>query len=168
MSIKSTFTDEFEKQNGIKILENKKDIHTPSNTNKIVILRNILKNCIVYSKLHKRKYKKMKKFDDIIDVSNSLLSGVSIGLLITGFEFPPLLIGSACLSGVHFVSSRLQDKYNFKLKYSNHHISLCQYNNLAREITAVLSKNNLSNQEYQNYIEECNDKISLIEDTQIF
>jgi len=136
--------------------------------NKITTLKTILKSCQTNSKLYKRKYKKMKKIDDIIDLVTALLSGGSIALIIVGFTNPACLIASAILSGVNFVIVRLQDKYNLKHKYIQHNLSMQQYNDLMREISAVLTKNNLTSDEYQSYIEECYSKISLIEDTQLF
>ena len=136
--------------------------------NKITTLKTILKSCQTNAKLYRRKYKRMKKMDDIIDLFTSLLSGGSIALIIVGFTNPGCLIASAVLSGVNFVIVRLQDKYNLKHKYIQHNLSMQQYNDLMREISAVLTKNNLTSDEYQSYIEECYSKISLIEDTQLF
>jgi hypothetical protein len=135
---------------------------------KIKILKEVLKECLDHSKTYKSKYKKLKKFDDRLDVLSSFLSGGSIVLVLVGFEFPPCLVASAVLGSIDFVIKRGQDKYNYKQKYTQHHLTMLQYKDLAREIRAVLSKNHMTSEEYQNYIEECNDKLSLIQDTQLF
>jgi len=134
---------------------------------KVKVLRQLRKDCIQKIKKYKKKFKILKRIDDIIDMSTATLTGISISLTITGMTIPPLLIASATTSGVAFVIDRIQDKYNLKSKYTQHNLTINQYNNLSREILAVLTKNNLSPSEYHNYIVEITDKISLIEDTAI-
>jgi len=134
---------------------------------KVKILRKLRKDCIDKIKIYKKKFKKLKRIDDAIDMMTATFTGVSISLTITGMTFPPLLIASATTSGFAFIIDRVQDKYNFKSKYTQHNLTINQYNNLAREILTVLTKNNLTPDEYHNYIVEITDKISLIEDTAI-
>ena len=136
-------------------------------TSKIKILNDIKEECLKSLKDNKKKYKKLKKTDDIIDVSNSILSASSITLIIVGFTFPPCLIASGIVSGISFIMSSAQSKYNYKSRYTQRNLTMNQYGDIVREITAVLSKNNMSSKEYQKYIEECNIRISLIEDTQL-
>lgn len=135
---------------------------------KIKILKGVLRDCIDQSKNYTKKYKKLKRFDDRLDVLSSILSGSSIILVVVGFTNPPCLVASAIIGGIDFIIKRGQDKYNYKQKYTQHNLTMLQYKDLAREIGAVLSKNHMTSQEYQNYIEECNDKLSLIQDTQLF
>jgi len=134
---------------------------------KVKILRQLRNDCIEKIAKYKKKFKKIKKIDDFIDMTTATLTGVSISLTITGMTLPPLLIASITTSGLAFIIDRVQDKYNFKSKYTQHNLTINQYNNLAREILAVLTKNNLSPEEYHSYIVEITDKISLIEDTAI-
>lgn len=144
------------------------DKHRPSvsETNpKRKILRSLRDDCLIKVKQYRKKYKKLKRIDDAIDGGCALLTGISISFTVSGIGFPPLLIASACTSGFEFVVSRVQDKYNLKARYTQHNLSINQYSNLAREILTVLTKNNLSNEEYQSYICEITDKISLIEDS---
>lgn len=141
---------------------------TEGEKKKISILKDVLKECLENSKQCNIKYKRLKKFDDRLDVFSSFLSGSSIVLVLVGFEFPPCLIASAVLGGIDFIIKRGQDKYNYKQKYLQHNLTMLQYKELAREIRAVLTKNHMTSDEYQNYIEECNDKLSLIQDTQLF
>jgi hypothetical protein len=147
-----------------------KNLHSKSSSkekDKKQILRDIKNECILKSKKYKKKFKKYKRIDDFIDGTNALLNGVSISLIISGFGIPPLLVASAITSGVNFILSRFQDKINLKSKYTNHNLSINQYSNLSREILAVLTKNNLSSEEYHNYICEVTDKIALIEDSSL-
>lgn len=134
---------------------------------KIKVLRQIRSDCNDKIKKYKKKFKTLKRIDDFIDMMTATFTGISISLTISGMAIPPLLIASATTSGVAFIIDRVQDKYNFKSKYTQHNLTINQYNNLSREILAVLTKNNLSQNEYHNYIVEITDKISLIEDTAI-
>lgn len=135
--------------------------------NKTKILRGIRDDCIKQMKAYKKKFKRLKRLDDIIDMTTATLTGISISLTITGMTLPPLLLASAITSGTSFIIDRVQDKYNLKSKYTQHNLTINQYNNLSREILAVLTKNNLTQDEYHNYIVEITDKISLIQDTAI-
>lgn len=134
-------------------------------TNKREILKKLRNDCIVLSNKYKKKYKKYKRVDEAIEGFNSLISASSIACIITGMSIPPLLVASAILSGSSFIITRIQDKINIKSKYTNYNLSINQYSALGREISAVLSKNNLSTKDYQAYIEEINDKINLISDS---
>ena len=130
-------------------------------------MRKIIDDCRKKVKNHKKKFKKLKKTDDILDGLNAFLTGGSISCTVIGMHIPPLLILSASLSGTAFIMSRVQDKYNLKRRYEQHKITIQQYQGLVREILSVMTKNNLTPEEYQNYVEEIYDKISLIEDTSI-
>ena len=54
---------------------------------KIAILKRIMKCSQENSKLFKKRYKKTKRIDDVLDVTNSILSGTSISLIIVGFTY---------------------------------------------------------------------------------
>ena len=134
---------------------------------KIAILRRMQKECLQKADIYKKRYKTMKTWDDAIDFVNACLSGISIALIVAGFSNPTCLLASAIVSAAEFVISRGQDKYNLKSRYTRHNLTLKQYSDLAREISTVLSKNHMDSADYQDYIEDVNAKISLIEDSQI-
>lgn len=138
-----------------------------SPTQKISLLRKIMNDCKHNVRIHRKKYKKLKKIDDILDGLSAFMTGTSITCTVMGMTLPPLLIVSASLSGSSFIMSRVQDKYNLKRRYETHKMSVLQYSNLQREILTVLTKNNLSSEEYHHYIQECYDKISIIEDNSL-
>ena len=131
-------------------------------------LEKIRDECFENVKLYKKKYKKTKIKDDVIESFNALLNATSITLIVIGFAMPPLLIASASLSGSHFIISSIQNKYNLKQRYLQHSQTMQHYDNLGREVNAVLTKNNLSSEQYQTYIEEINNQLSLIHSNQIF
>ena len=139
-----------------------------TNDNKIKVLRDLKRDCLSEVDKYKKKYRKMKRIDDAIDATNAMLTGTSITMTVMGMSMPPLLIVSASLSGFAFISGRVQDKLNFKAKYLQHNQTFTQYAQIAREITTVLTKNNLSGDEHLRYIQEIFDKIALIEDSQLF
>ena len=119
-------------------------------------------------KIHNKRYKKLKIIDDVIDGTNSVLTGATIALIITGIGIPPLLIVGASSSGIAFLIQRLQDKINFKEKYHKHLLIRKQYGDLCREIEAVLTHNDLTSEKLSSYIEEINQRINLIEDNNNF
>lgn len=132
---------------------------------KINVLKAIKKDCRENSLSYKKRYKKLKKIDDAIDLINSILNASSIALIMSIPAIPPLFIGSGVCSSIQFIISRSQDKMNLKQKYNRHLTSSNQYENLMREIITVLNKNHLTNEQYEAYIEEVHDKLSLISDT---
>lgn len=134
---------------------------------KIKMLKCILKDCLTLSNLYRKRYLYLKKVDDRIDFFNATSSGTAIILIVIGFTNPVCLLASAILSGINFVVSRGQDKLNFKSKYTQHLTTFQQYTDLAREIQVVMTKNNLTSDQYQDYIDELTSKRSLIEDSQL-
>lgn len=133
--------------------------------NKIEALKKIKNNCKNNFIEYNNKYKKYKRIDDIIDFFASILNASSITLILSTPALPPLFIASAVCSSLQFVINRAQDKMKIKDKYCQYKTTSNQYDALHREILTVLSKNNLSNEEYEAYLEEVNDKINLILDS---
>lgn len=127
-------------------------------------IHSIKDECKLKIKVFKKKYKKLKRIDNCLDISNSFLNASSIALIISGISLPPLLIISASCSGINFVLGRIQDKVNLKQKIEQLKQSINQYSSIINEIVVVLSKNNLSSNEYSNYMQEIYDKISLLEE----
>ena len=130
-------------------------------------LNNLKDICFNQSKKYKKRYRKLKFKDDMLDVSTSCMTASVIAFTISGFVLPPLLIASASLSGVSFVIQQGQKTYQFKRKYIQHSITITQYDALAREIIAVLHRNHMTSNEYEEFIDAMNDKMALIDDTRI-
>ena len=137
------------------------------NPRPLELLKQIKLECIERSNKHCKRHKKLKRIDDRLDILCTCLSGISTALLVSGFMIHPLLIASACCSGISFVVSNVQRSYNFKNKYIQHNISYYQYLELAREINVVMSKNHLTNDEYREYIQDINNRINLFHDTEL-
>ena len=132
---------------------------------KIEALKKIKNTCKNNFIEYNNKYKKYKRIDDIIDFFASILNASSITLILSTPALPPLFIASAVCSSLQFIITRAQDKMKIKDKYNQFKTTSNQYDALRREILTVLSKNNLSNEEYESYLEEVNDKINLILDS---
>ena len=130
-------------------------------------LNELKDKCFEESKAYKKRYSKLKWQDDFIDVITSGMNSGVIALTISGFVLPPLLIASASLSGVSFVIQQGQRTYNLKRKYIQHDITIKQYDALAREIISTLHRNHMSSAEYDDFIEQVNDKWALIDDSRI-
>lgn len=134
---------------------------------KRVLLEKIRDDCSKNVKHFKKRYKKCKKRDRILEFSTTFCQSSSTALIIGSFELPPLIIIAVSLSGCGFVLSRFNDKLNYKQKFMQHNNTIQQYNDLCRQITIVLAKNNMTSEQYHNYISDICQQISLIEDSQI-
>jgi hypothetical protein len=127
------------------------------------LLRNILDECVVKSKMHQQKHKKLKRIDDVIDVVISSASASAICLLLSGVGLP-FAIG---LQGLAFVLSAVSKSCNWKTRYLGHNQTSRNYNDLSREIATTLARNHMSNDDVIEYLETVNHRISLIEDTEL-
>ena len=134
---------------------------------KINLLRKLQIQGFNESRLCKEKYKKLKKQDEWIEICNSLLNATSIALIVAGFTFPPCLIASAAISGFHFIVSSVHKSSNLKQKIEKYDLSSKQWSELGRYVASVLNKNNLTSQQYNQFIDEVHTQINLIEDSSI-
>ena len=130
-------------------------------------LNNLKDICFNQSKKYKKRYRKLKFKDDMLDVATSSMTASVIAFTISGFVIPPLLIVSCSLTGLSFVIQQGQRTYQFKRKYVQHSITITQYDALAREIISVLHRNHMTSNEYDEFIDAMNDKLALIDDTRI-
>jgi len=136
-------------------------------SDKIKALKEIKVKCFNRARHHSIKRKKLKRIDDIIGVVSSTLNATSIALVIVGFTMPPFLIVSAICSGVDFILCQVITKYDIKTKHIQHQNTNREYSDLVRELSIVLLKNNMTSEQYDRYLEEVSDKISMIENYEI-
>jgi hypothetical protein len=130
-------------------------------------LRELHKHCIINSNLYKRRYKRLKIRDDLVDVAHTSLNMSAVALTISGIGLPPLLIASATCAGIGLVIVQAQRTYNSKTRLTNYNVATLQYEELAREINAVLLRNHCSSKEYLEYIEDVNAKLNMINDSRL-
>ncbi len=131
------------------------------------LLRQIHKTCLNEAKYYKKKYKRLKMKDDICDVAHTALNMSAVALTISGFGVPPLLIASASCAGLGLVISQSQKTYNSKTRLTNYNVALCQYEELCREITSTLHRNHMDSSMYQEYNEDVNAKLAMIDDSKL-
>jgi len=130
-------------------------------------LKRLQKICINESKDYKKRYKKLKWKNDAIEVAHTSLNMSAVALTLSGFGVPPLLIASASCAGLGLVLSQAQKSYRSSTRLSNYNVCVTQYDSVAREISAVLHRNHMSSKDYQEYIEDINAKMDLIDDSRL-
>jgi hypothetical protein len=130
-------------------------------------LKRLQKICVNESKDYKKRYKKLKWRTDAIEVTHTSLNMSAVALTLSGFGVPPLLIASACCAGAGLVLSQAQKSYRSQTRLSNYNVCVTQFDSVAREITAVLHRNHMSSKDYQDYIEDINAKLDLIDDSRL-
>jgi hypothetical protein len=130
-------------------------------------LRELHKHCIIQSNIYRRRYKRLKTKDDICDVAHTSLNMSAVALTISGIGLPPLLIASATCAGLGLVLVQAQKTYNSKIRLTNYNVATLQYEELAREINAVLLRNHCSSKEYLEYIDDVNAKLNMINDSRL-
>ena len=130
-------------------------------------LRELHKHCINQSNIYRKRYKRLKVKDDLCDVVHTTLNFSAMSMAISAITFPPLLIGSGVCSGLGLVIVQAQRTYNSKIRLTNYNVATLQYEELAREINAVLLRNHCSSKEYFEYIEDINAKLNMINDSRL-
>jgi hypothetical protein len=84
------------------------------------LLRDIHNKCMTEHKAYKKRYKKLKWRDDLVDVAHTSLNMSAVALTISGFGVPPLLIASASCAGLGLVLAQAQKTYNSKVRLTNY------------------------------------------------
>jgi hypothetical protein len=130
-------------------------------------LRDLQRHCITQSRYYRKRYKRLKMKDSICDVSSTVLNLSALSMALSAITFPPLLIASGACSGLGLVIVQGQRTYNSKVKLTNYNVACLQYEELGREINAVLLRNHCTSKEYMEYIEDVNAKLNMINDSRI-
>lgn len=131
------------------------------------LLREIHNKCMTEHKAYKKRYKKLKWRDDLVDVAHTSLNMSAVALTISGFGVPPLLIASASCAGLGLVLAQAQKTYNSKVRLTNYSVCVAQYDEMCREITATLFRNHMQSEDYQEFIENVHAKLSMIDDSKL-
>lgn len=130
-------------------------------------LKRLQKICVNESKHYKKRYKRLKWKSDAVEVAHTSLNMSAVALTLSGFGLPPLLIASASCAGLGLVIAQAQKSYRTSTRLTNFNVCVTQYDSVAREITAVLHRNHMSSKDYQDYIEDINAKLDLIDDSRL-
>lgn len=131
------------------------------------LLRSMNKACVNQAQYYKRRYKRLKWKDDAVSVLSTCLNMSSMALTISGFAMPVLLIVSASLSGAGLILSQAQKTYNSKNRLANYSVCTGQYEELAREINAILYRNHMTSDGYMELVDDINARISMIDDSKL-
>lgn len=129
-------------------------------------LREIKKHSKSQYQYHKKKYKKNKNINSYTNLSITLLNSVSISLLIIGILHPPIIIASGACSGLSFIIQELQKTYYNDNKVGSHKITYSQYYDIYIEVTNILDNNGLTEEQYKNLINNLQDRLEIIRDSQ--
>ena len=130
-------------------------------------LRDLQRHCIIQSSYYRRRYKSLKMKDSICDVSSTVLNFSALSMALSAISFPPLLLASGACSGLGLIIVQGQRTYNSKVKLTNYNVACLQYEELGREINAVLLRNHCSSKQYLEYIEDVNAKLNMINDSRL-
>ncbi len=130
-------------------------------------LKRLQKICVNESRHYKKRYKRLKWKSDAVEVAHTSLNMSAVALTLSGFGIPPLLIASASCAGLGLVIAQAQKSYRTSTRLTNFNVCVTQYDSVAREITAVLHRNHMSSKDYQDYIEDINAKLDLIDDSRL-
>jgi len=130
-------------------------------------LRELQKHCTKQSNYYRKRYKRLKMKDNICDVSATVLNFSAMSMALSSIGFPPLLIASGACSGVALIIVQGQRTYNSKVKLTNYNVACLQYEELGREINAVLLRNHCTSIQYMEYIDDVNAKLNMINDSRI-
>lgn len=131
------------------------------------LLRTMNKACVSQAQHYKNRYRRLKWKDDAVDVISTCLNMSAMALTISGFALPPLLIASASLAGTGLVLSQAQKTYNSKNRLANYSVCTGQYEELAREINAILYRNHMTSEGYMELVDDLNARISMIDDSKL-
>lgn len=131
---------------------------------KLIEMKN---ECLEMSANYNKMSARLKKISDFFEITTSVLGTANVGLIVSGLSYPPLLIGGAVSSAISFVLSQIHRSSRINYKIERYDITSKQYNELARHIMSVMSKNNLTADQYSCFIDEINMQISFIADAQI-
>lgn len=130
-------------------------------------LEKVKNDCKAFSDIYKKRYKKIKRIDDIIDVITSLLNASSIALTISGITFTPLLLVSISCSALSYIVQQAQRTYNLKRRYITHDTTYKQYIDIVRKIDATIKKNHMTSEDYDSFIDQIHDRLALIDDSRL-
>ena len=130
-------------------------------------LRDLHKHCLIQSSYYRKRYKYLKRRDDVCDICHTCLNMGALAMALSAITFPPLLIASGACSGLGLVLVQGQRTYNSKTRLTNYNVATLQYEELAREINTLLLRNHCSSTDYIEYIEDVNAKLNMINDSKL-
>ena len=135
--------------------------------NKITVFKDILANLKKKKDKHYNKYKKLKCINNFLKVGVNILNAGSIcALVITYMGLTPVIVLSLSLTSLSSLIIAGMNSYDIDYKIQSHNNSYLQYSEIYRHYQSVLIKNGLTSKQLDEYLNEMNEKINLVMDTE--
>ena len=132
---------------------------------KYLVLKRMYDEISLKRTAHEKKFKKLKKYDDAIEVTTTVLDTLTVTSVVIAFAgLYPVLIGSLCTSSISFVVKSAQRSYNFRERYTKYLSTANQLYELQHDIEVTLSANGLTRDEISSMMGNIRDRLALIND----
>lgn len=135
----------------------------------VVQLETLLKCC------ESRKHKHYHAAAWYKSVNTSFTAGINVlntlsitSLVISLSTLPAIVVLSLSCSSISALLSAISSVCTWHEKELRHFTSFNQYSDLARDISLVITRNNLTKEKIQHLMSNFNDRISLIEDSSLY
>jgi hypothetical protein len=142
---------------------------TERNISKKIVLKELLCTIKKKKEINYKKWKKLKKISAILRPLFTGFNAVSVSSIVLTFSpFAPIFIIIALTSAsISTVGTVIIDAYQLENKIARCHNSYRQYADLYRTVSASMNKKHLTSDDYDDILEDLNNMISLIEDSEI-
>lgn len=139
------------------------------NEKKRRLLMKLLSKIIKLKKIYLKKtnrYQKLNNTTEVIIIGSGTLATTT---LIMSFSVvaSPLLIVSATFSSIATLGTALKRATNIQTKYEAHKSTYLAYSELEREVRLKITDCDLSDEEYDCFFTDLNNRLNLIEDNAI-
>ena len=113
-----------------------------------------------------RKWKKLKRVKNIVRPLLNGLNTISITSIVISISpiLPIMMFVALASSSIAALGNVVTNSYELERKIQSYHQSYLQYGNLHRTTSAVLKRNNLSSEQYDDILDDINNQMSLILD----
>lgn len=135
--------------------------------NKIKVFKEILANIKKKKDKHYKKYKKLKCINNFLKVGVNILNAGSIcSLVITFMGLTPVIVISLSFTSLSTLITAGINSYDVDYKIQSHNNSYLQFSEIYRYYQSILIKNGLTSKQVDEYLNEMNEKINLVMDTE--
>lgn len=135
--------------------------------NKRTLIHNNLDEINMKKKIYRIKMIRFKRIDDMTESVIIASGAIAMSNLFVSIAVinPVTLIVGATFSSIGTVGGAVKRVFDLKAKYESARTTYQQLNDLERTTKAVLAKNNLTEEQYLNLLDDMNHQMSLIDDT---
>lgn len=111
--------------------------------------------------LHYEQFKRYRKIDKNFVVGEAILSGITIGSIISGFVFMPIFIISAISSGSGFIVGVVHKAVDSNEKKGKFLATYMSLDGLVRDLQSDMVRNGFTADELENLYANYNDRLTL-------